>query len=95
MLGGIGHCHWAVGPTEDAAMDAAMDFIKQNLSVITGVAGAALVLWLLVRFLSPRKDVIPDVQKVNVLCRKCKWQGIVTKYNLTCRKCAGKDLEVL
>ena len=72
-----------------------MDFIKQNMSVIIGGAGAALVLWAIVRLLSGKKDVIPDVQKVNVLCRKCKWQGTVTKYNKTCRKCSSQDLDVL
>ena len=72
-----------------------MDFVKQNMSVIIGVAGAALVLWIMVRILAGKKDVIADVQKVNIMCRKCKWQGTVTKYNKTCRKCASQDVDVL
>ena len=72
-----------------------MDFVKQNMNLIIGAGGAAFLLWLIYRILSGKKKVIGDEYKVNVRCRKCKWQGIVTKYNLTCRKCAGKDLEVL
>ena len=72
-----------------------MDFIKQNMNLIIGVAGAALVLWIIFRLLSGKKNVIGDDYKVNILCRKCKWQGTVTRYNMTCRKCAGKELEVL
>ena len=72
-----------------------MDWLHGNIGLVGGAAVGIAVIWLGVKFLLPRKKVIAEQYKLNVLCRKCKWQGIVTKYNQVCPKCAGRELDVL
>jgi len=72
-----------------------MDWVHDNMNLVIGVVAGIAVLWVIVKVLAPRKKVIADEYKVNVACRKCKWQGVVTKYNQVCRKCAGRELDIL
>ena len=67
-------------------------FLEQYLGII-GIVVIALVLYGLWRLLQPKKKVIGEDMMLNIKCRKCGWQGTVTKYHQVCRKCASKDLE--
>ena len=67
-----------------------MDFIKQNLTWIIGGAVALVVLYVLLG--GKKQKAVAEQIQVNVKCKKCGWQGSVSKYNQVCRKCAGKDL---
>lgn len=70
------------------------DLFRDNQSLIVGVVLAvlALVAW---RILRPRPKVMGEGMKLNVRCRKCRWQGVVTRYNRVCPQCNGTDLQDL
>lgn len=70
------------------------ELFRENQSVVIGVVIAVLVLiaW---RMLKPRAKLIGEDMRLNVRCRKCSWQGTVTRYNRVCSKCASTDLQEL
>ena len=70
-----------------------MDWIGRNLGLVGGVAVGVVVLIVAWRAFSPKKQVVGDDMKLNVVCKGCGWKGIVTKYNQVCRKCNSRDLE--
>ena len=72
-----------------------MDWLNAHLKEVIMGAVALLVVWTLLKWILPKKSVIADQYKLNVLCKACRWQGIVTKYNAVCRKCNSRDLDVL
>lgn len=43
------------------------------------------------------EGAVLDIERkpVTVLCRTCRWQGVVDKRNLRCPDCGGTDLKLL
>ena len=70
------------------------DLFRENQTVIIGAVVVALVMiaW---RMLKPRPKTFAEDMTLNVRCRKCRWQGTVTRYNKVCPKCNGTDLQDL
>ena len=61
-------------------------------STIVIAVVVVIAISVLAKLLSPKKKIFAEDMTLNVQCRKCKWQGTVTKYNQTCRKCNGSNL---
>jgi ubiquitin len=72
-----------------------VDFVKEHLVQILGGAAALVLLYLVVKILSPKKKVFAEGMTLTVRCKACRWTGTVTKYNAVCRGCNSMDLEVL
>ena len=72
-----------------------MDWLQQHLSIVIGAAVLVLAAYAIYRLVVPRKKVIAEEYKLNVQCRKCRWQGVVTRYNQVCRKCNSRELDVM
>lgn len=72
-----------------------MEWLSAHFKEVAIGIVALIVVWKLVQFVLPKKSVIADEYTMNVVCKACRWQGIVTKYNQTCRKCNSRDLDVM
>jgi Zn finger protein HypA/HybF involved in hydrogenase expression len=68
-----------------------MDVLKDNAGII-GTVAAVIAIYFVWKALQPKKKVIAEDMMLNIKCRKCGWQGAVTKYNQVCRKCNSKEL---
>jgi ubiquitin len=72
-----------------------MEWLTANFKEVAIGIVALIVVWKLIRLVLPKKNVISADMTLNVACKACRWQGIVTKYNKVCRKCNSRDLDVL
>ena len=72
-----------------------MDWLKQNVGLVAGIAVGLVLLYMVIQAFSPKKKLMGEGMSLNVLCPRCKWQGVVTKYNQVCRKCGSQDLQKL
>ena len=66
---------------------------SEHGTTILVAAGAAVLIFIGWKLLTPKKKVFLEDQTLNVKCRDCGWQGTVTKYNQVCRKCNSANLE--
>jgi len=69
-----------------------MELLKENAGII-GTVVAVIAIYFVWKALRTRPKVIGEDMMLNIKCKKCGWQGAVTKYNQVCRKCNSKDLE--